>query len=231
MRNPLTWLVAAASAWVLVLGVNQAWLSAGVIVVSQLGALARLRNVSVAAATLASAMPVGVSMLLIHAPFGEQPGFLFFSRDGSITAGVLTLRYVALISALLVAASAMTVADLAKALQGHWLLGSRLAYIVGSAIQLLPQGSAELASVRDANKLRGRSVRGPGGALKFLGIPLTTRLLTGGAARAIPLEVAGMDVRGPRTLLRPVPDPVGERVLRWVLPAVAVGVAGATLWG
>lgn len=231
MKNPLTWLVMAASAWVLVLGVNEAWVSAGVIAVSQLAALARLRNVSVAAATTVSAIPVGLSMLLIHAPHGDQPGFLFLTRDGSTTAGVLTLRYAALVSALLVAASAMTVADLAKALQGNRLLGSQLAYIVGSAIQLLPQGSAELASVRDATALRGRRVRGPGRALKFLGIPLITRLLTAGADRTIPLEVAGMDVRGPRTVLRPVPDPVGERVLRCVLPVVALGAVGVALWG
>lgn len=230
MKNPLTWLVAAASAWILVLGVNHPWVSAVVIAGSQLGALARLRNFSVAAATVALAVPVGISMLLIHAPFGDQPGFLFFSLDGSLTAAELTLRFVALISVLLAAASAMTVADLAKSLQGSRLLGSRLAYIVGSAIQLLPQGSVELASVRDANQLRGRSIRGPIRALRHVGIPLITRLLTGGAARTIPLEVAGMDAPGPRTLLRPVPDSAFERVLRWLLPAVAIGAAGVSSW-
>ncbi|MGP6175583.1 energy-coupling factor transporter transmembrane component T family protein [Corynebacterium sp. A21] len=228
MTNPLTWLMAAMSTWILVLGVNQPSLSVTVLVVAQLIAVLQLRSLAVPAATLALAIPVGLSMLLVHAPFGTEPLFWVVTLDGLQTAGELSLRFVALMSAFLTAAAAITVPELAKAAQGHRWLGSRLAYILGSAVQLLPQGRDALAAVRDANKLRGRPVRGPVKALRFVAVPLITTLLTNGAARAIPLEVAGLDRRGPRTVLRPVPDPMSEKLLRWLLPLAAVGVV---LWG
>lgn len=225
MRNPLSWLVVAASLWILVLGVNQPWLSALIFILAQAFALIRLRNFSVLAATLALVIPVSLSMLLVHAPFGEEPLLPLITADGLRTAAELCLRFLTLMSAFLAAATAVTVPELVKAVQGNRWLGHRLAYVIGSAVHLLPQGREALATVREANQLRGRNTRRPIHALRFIALPLITRLLNTGAARAIPLEVAGMDHPGTRTVLRPVPDSRVERIIRWLLPLAAMGVA------
>ena len=134
-------------------------------------------------------------------------------------------RFIALMSAFLAAASAITVADLVKSLS-HM---PRLAYIVGSAVQLLPQGRDILASVRYANHLRAKntpehSSRGRFKTVKFVALPLITRLLSAGAARAIPLEVSGLERTGRRTVLRPVKDTGVEKVARWLIPVVTLVV-------
>ncbi|WP_313547460.1 energy-coupling factor transporter transmembrane protein EcfT [Corynebacterium sp.] len=214
--NPLTWIVAAASSWIVVLGINELAVSVAVALFAQLIAMFRLRNLSVLAATAALSIPVGLSMLIIHVPFG---------RNDWSTALELSVRFIALMSAFLAAASAITVADLVKSLS-HM---PRVAYIVGSAVQLLPQGRDTLASVRYANHLRAlstqeHSTRSPLRTVKFVVLPLITRLLSAGAARAIPLEVSGLERTGRRTVLNPVKDTSVEKVLRWFMPAVALVV-------
>lgn len=224
MKNPLSWLMSAATSWILVLGLNQVWVSFIVIVLAQAVAFLRLRNLSVLVSTLVLAIPVGLSMLVVHAPFGSEQLLPLVTVDGLATAGELGLRFVALMSSFLAAAAMITVPQLAKAVQGGQLSGPRLAYIVGSAVQLLPQGRDALAAIRDANTLRGRNTRGPIRALRYVAVPLITRLLGAGAARAVPLEVAGLDRGGVRTVLRPVTEYGYERSLRWLLPLVAIGV-------
>lgn len=216
--------MSAATSWILVLGLNQVWVSFIVIVLAQAVAFLRLRNLSVLVSTLVLAIPVGLSMLVVHAPFGSEQLLPLVTVDGLATAGELGLRFVALMSSFLAAAAMITVPQLAKAVQGGQLSGPRLAYIVGSAVQLLPQGRDALAAIRDANTLRGRNTRGPIRALRYVAVPLITRLLGAGAARAVPLEVAGLDRGGVRTVLRPVTEYGYERSLRWLLPLVAIGV-------
>ncbi|MGO3832322.1 MAG: energy-coupling factor transporter transmembrane protein EcfT [Corynebacterium casei] len=214
--NPLTWIVTAASSWIVVLGLNELAVSAAVAVLAQLIAMVRLRNFSVLAATIALSIPVGISMVVIHVPFG---------RNDWSTALELSVRFIALMSAFLTAASAIAVSELVKPLS-HM---PRVAYIVGSAVQLLPQGRDTLASVRYANHLRALSThehntRGPLKTVEFVVLPLITRLLSAGAARAIPLEVSGLERTGRRTVLNPVKDTGVEKALRWLMPIVALVV-------
>lgn len=227
MKNPLTWLMLAASTWILVLGVNQPWLSAAVVLGAQSAAVLRLRNFSVLFTTVCLSLPMGLSLLLVHAPFGEEHLLPLVTSDGLATAASLSLRFVALMSVFLLAAAASTIPELSKAMQGSRWLGSRVAYILGSAVHLLPQGRDNLAAVRDAHQLRGRRTRGPVSAVRHLALPLITRLLSTGASRAIPLEVAGLDLPGRRTLLQPVVEYRWEPALRLVFPLSAIGVA---LW-
>lgn len=181
-------------------------------VIAQTVALWRLRNVSVLAASTLLSLPVLASMAVIHMPY---------SSDGWQVALALTARFAALMSVFLLAASAVTITELVKSLY-RW---PKIAYIVGSALQLVPQGRQTLAIVRDANALRGRQIKNPLHALKYVGLPLITHLLSAGARRAIPLEVAGLDQPGPRTVLVQVVEGRVEKHFRWLLPLAAVGVA------
>lgn len=203
--------------------INRPWVSAAVIALALAAGTARVRNASLAVAVGALALPVALSMLLIHAPYGAARIAPLLTADGLAVAGVLTLRFVALISSLLAAGTFFTVADLAKALQAV-PGGNRLSYLAGSTLQLFPQGAARVRAVRDANALRGRAVTVKT-VVPHLIMPVLTELLTTGAARGQALETAGYDIEGPRTVLRPVPDSPWQRVVRWGFPLLCLGVA------
>ncbi|WIM72640.1 energy-coupling factor transporter transmembrane component T [Corynebacterium suedekumii] len=160
--NPLTALVTGISAWILVLGVNRWECSVAVIVVALALGMWRTRTPAVPATTALLALPTGLSMVLVHAPYGTQRIAPLLTSDGLITAGGLALRFTALMAALLAAAAFIRVPDLAKALQVS-PLGPKFAYIVAAALQVLPQGRRTVRVVRDAQRLRGASGHRPHG--------------------------------------------------------------------
>ena len=162
-------------------------------------------------------------MILIHAPYGDNRIAPLITADGLQVAGVLTLRFTALIASLLAAGTFLTVPDLAKALQAI-PGGNRMSYLAGSTLQLFPQGGQRVRVVRDANVLRGRPVRA-NTVVPHLIMPVLTELLTTGAARGQALETAGYDLEGRRTVLRPVPDSPWQRAVRWGFPLLCLGVA------
>lgn len=214
--HPLTALVTGLSAWILVLGVNDWCLSLAVIAVAVAVGTWRTGNASVLATTAVLALPAGLSMLLVHAPYGAERIAPLLTRDGLATAAELTARFAALMAALIAAATFITVTELAKALQVS-PLGPKVAYIVAAALQLLPQGRRVVETVTDANRLAGRRITVTN-ALPRLAVPVMTQLLTGNVEKSHALETAGLDLPGPRTLLRPVPDGPVQRAWRWLVP-------------
>lgn len=214
--NPLTALVTGVSAWILVLGVNRWEVSFAVIVAALTLGMWRTRNLAVPATTAVLALPAGLSMALVHAPYGTQRLAPLLTSDGLITAGELALRFTALMAALLAAAAFIRVPDLAKALQVS-VLGPKFAYIVAAALQVLPQGRRTVGVVRDAQRLRGRRVT-VRTVVPRLVLPVMTHLLTANAEKAPALETAGLDLPGRRTLLRPVPDSAAQKVARILVP-------------
>jgi len=121
--NPLTILSFAASAWILILGVNNPWLSAFFLVAALLW-----RRVLVPTALLV--LPMALSLAVIHIPFGHAH-----------LAAELALRCAALVAVALAAFSTFTIADLAKAMQAT-RAPANLSYILGSALRILPEGRA-----------------------------------------------------------------------------------------
>ncbi|MDO5670648.1 MAG: energy-coupling factor transporter transmembrane component T [Corynebacterium sp.] len=214
--NPLTALVTGLSSWILVLGINDWRLSLVVIAVSLVLGTWRTRNASVLAATVALALPTGLSMLLVHAPYGSEQLAPLLTRDGVLTAAELTARFTALMAALLAAAAFITVPELAKALQTS-PLGPKVAYIVASALQLLPQGRRAVETVTDAQRLAGRRITART-AIPRAAVPVMTHLLTGNVERSLALETAGLDLPGRRTIYRPAPDSPTQRALRILIP-------------
>lgn len=218
--NPLTALVTGFSSWILVLGVNDWRLSLAVILAALALSIWRTGNAAVPAATAVLTLPTAVSMLLVHAPYGTERLAPLLTRDGLLTAGELTLRFAALMASLLAAAAFVTVPELAKALQVSWL-GAKVAYIVAAALQLLPQGRRVVETVTDAHRLAARRVT-VRTALPWVAVPVVTQLLTANVEKSRALETAGLDLPGPRTVLRPVPDSALQRVLRILLPLGAI---------
>ncbi|WP_288866183.1 energy-coupling factor transporter transmembrane component T [uncultured Corynebacterium sp.] len=220
--NPLTALVIGASGWVLVLGLNSPAASLAIIAIALIAGTWRTRNPSLTAATAVLAAPVAVSMLLIHAPYGEHRIAPLLTSDGLADAAHLSARFTALIACLLAAVAWIRTPDLAKALQAA-PGGNRLGYIAGTTLQLGPQGAQRIRAVRDANRLKQRPI-----TLKTvvpnLVMPVLTELLTQAGARGQALETAGYDLTGHRTVLRPVHDSTAQRVARILVPLACVAV-------
>ncbi|MDO5511923.1 energy-coupling factor transporter transmembrane protein EcfT [Corynebacterium sp.] len=214
--NPLTALVTGLSAWILVLGINDWRLSLSVIAVALVAGTWRTRNLSVVATTVVLAIPAAVSMLLIHAPYGTEQLAPLLTRDGLATAAQLSVRFTALMASLVAAATFITVPDLAKALQTS-PLGPKVAYIVATALQLLPQGRRVVDTVTDAHRVAGRRIT-PGNAISRAAVPVMTNLLTANVERSLALETAGLDLPGRRTIYRPAPDSPAQRVWRIAVP-------------
>ncbi|WP_342661946.1 energy-coupling factor transporter transmembrane component T [Corynebacterium lubricantis] len=182
----------------------------------------KTRNLSVPLAVLVLAIPLGLSMVLVHAPYGDNQIAPLITSDGLALAGALTLRFSALMSCLLAAMTFVTIPELVKALQVS-PLGNRIAYIVGSALQFLPQGRLAVQRARDANALVGRKIN-LRTVIPHLALPVMTSVLSQGAARGQALETAGYDIQGKRTVLVPVADSPAQRVLRYTVPIVCLAV-------
>lgn len=170
------------------------------------------------AATLGLSFPTALSMVLIHAPYGHQPIAPFLTADGLTTAGILTVRFAALMGCILAAVTMTNVVDVAKWLQTSWV-GYKVAFIVGTALQFLPEGRRAVDKINDANFLAGRPLK-----RHQLAIPVIAKLIVQGTERGAALAALGFDRPGKRTLLRPVPDRRAEKAFR-----IAV-VIGTVLW-
>lgn len=218
--NSLTWLVGAFSLMVLIIGINQPWLSTTALAASLAVGVCGARSLTPALAVLALVVPTGLSMLLIHVPHGTQTLLGPVTADGLAIAGELTLRFAALIAVLLAAMANIRIDELVKVLQIS-RAGHRLAYILGAALQLLPQGRRTAQTVRDAHRLAGTRLR-PLNSVPRLAVPVMTHLLTLGARRGAALETAGFDLPGRRTVLIPVPDTRAEQVARIIAPILVV---------
>ena len=223
--NPLTALVIGASGWILVLGLNSPVASLAVIAIALIAGTWRTRNPSLVAATAVLAAPVALSMLLIHAPYGEHRIAPLLTSDGLADAAHLAARFTALIACLLAAVAWIRTPDLAKALQAA-PGGNRLCYIAGTTLQLGPQGANRARITRDANRLKQRPITTKT-VVPHLIMPVLTELLTQAGARGQALETAGYDLTGPRTVLRPVHDSPAQRAARILIPLICVAVV---LW-
>lgn len=223
MVNPLTALAVGASGWILVMGINTPAASAAIVLLSLIVATAKTRNLAPIIAVVVLALPVAASMVLIHAPYGEERIAPLLTADGLATAGELALRFTALMACLLAAGTFVRVPDLAKALQ---VLpgGNRLSYIAGSTLQLFPQGSQRVRITRDANRLKARPITLKTSVPNLI-MPVLTELLTLSSHRGRALETAGYDLPGRRTVLRPVPDSALQRTIRWATPLICLAVA------
>ena len=226
MIHPATIFSAAASTWFLVVAINQPWLNFVLLSVWLICGTIWSRSISVVATTAVLALPAAASMVLIHAPYGDNLLAPFLTSDGLWLAAELSLRFAALMGCILAAAAALKVSDVAKWLQTS-RFGHKAAYVVGASLQSLPQGAATVAAVRDANRLAGAKIHLGNVAPRVI-LPVIARLLTQGASRGHALGAIGFDTPGKRTVLVPVPDSKFQQVLRWTLPVFSI--LGAVIW-
>lgn len=113
----------------------------------------------------------------------------------------------------------------------------RLAFVVLSAIQLVPRLQGRAAQILDAQQARGLAVTGSFGTRVRALVPLIGPIVLGSLIdvreRTLALEARGFGARPERTAYRVVVDPAGDRWLRLgIVASVAlliVGVASGAL--
>jgi energy-coupling factor transport system permease protein len=234
-RDPLTKLLALGvvllAAFLLppvvliVLGVLCALAAASVSLLGPLVRSLRIPAVLLASIVVVNALffPGATDRLVELGPFAVTREGLTF---GVVTAGRLLVAFLASILFLFT-----TLADdLLEALVARGV-SHRLAFVLLSAVQLVPRMQARAAAILQAQQARGLAVGGsPARRLRAL-VPLIGPVILGSLIdvreRTLALEARGFGARSAgadRTAYRVVPDPPVDRWLRWALVLLAVAV-------
>lgn len=145
-----------------------------------------------------------------------------------------TMRVVAF--ALSVALLALTTAvdDLLDDLE-HRGVGRRTTFVIGSAVRTVPRMIERAGEIVDAQRARGLDTEGSiwrrvRGVVPLAG-PMVVSALSEVEERTMALEARAFSAPGRRTTLRPLPDRVAERALRWGLALAAVALVALSIAG
>ncbi len=233
-RNPLTkllgllWVVAAAFVLPPLALVPVGAGVVGLAVVAGLGrSLAgalRIPAVLVASILLVNALvfPGAATVLLRAGPFAVTGEGLTF---GIASAGRLLVTFMAAIVFL----QATLPDDLTEALVARGV-SHRLAWVILTAVQLVPRLRATAAAILEAQQARGLEVGGSVARRVRALVPLVGPVVLGSLVevreRTLALEARGFGAGGRRTAYRVVADPAVDRVLR-LLIVVAIGAVVA----
>jgi ABC-type cobalt transport system, permease component CbiQ and related transporters len=181
-----------------------------------------------------------VSIVLVNAlffPGGRdailQLGPLTISREG-LTFGLVSAgRLLVVFTAFVLFLFTTLADDLLEALVARGV-GHRIAFVVLSAVQLIPRMQLRATGILAAQQARGLSVSGSLGRRIRALVPLVAPVLLGALVdvreRTLALEARGFGARPGRTAYRVVEDPTIDRLLRLglVVATAAVVVAAVT---
>ncbi len=171
--------------------------------------------------------PGASDRLVVVGPFAITREGLTF---GLISAGRIVVAFLALVTFLFT-----TLADdLLEALVARGA-SHRLAFVVLSAVQMVPRMQERAGSILDAQQARGLAVRGSLSQRIRALVPLVGPVLLGSLIdvreRTFALEARGFGARPGRSAYRVVGDPPGDRWLRLAFLAGDVAVVVAALTG
>ena len=231
--NPVTKLVALLSLLVIVFAIPYWWASAivlvAVIVPAALVARCGGRLAKLGGAIL---LPIVVVLGIVQGltfPGGETPvwqwGFMTVTAEGLMFALTIGARIVVLVLASILLVLTTHPGDLMSALTERGM-SPKFSYIISSTLQLIPSFQDRANAILLAQQARGLAIprnplRRAGVLLPLLG-PLVLGMFTDVDERSTAMEARGFGSTARRTSLIPVPDSAGQRVARWVMPAIAV---------
>ena len=161
-------------------------------------------------------------------------GPLAVTREG-LTFGLISAgRFLVAFLALVLFLFTTLADDLLEALISRGV-SHRLAFVVLSAVQLVPRMQARAGSILEAQQARGLSTSGSFVRRLRALLPLVGPVLLGALIdvreRTFALEARGFGARPTRTAYRVVADPPGDRPLRWMLVLSIVGVVVVAVTG
>lgn len=156
------------------------------------------------------------------------------SWTGFVAAVQGTLRVVAFAMSVGLFALTTTTHDLVSDLERRGV-GRRPIFVISGAIGTVPRMVERAREITDAQRARGLDTQGHiwsriRGLVPLAG-PLVLGALTEVEERTMALEARGFTAPGRRTVLRPLPDSVAQRVLRWLLFVGTIVILVASVLG
>ena len=113
-------------------------------------------------------------------------------------------------------------------------LPGQFAYVIISTLQILPQMQSKAQTIIPAQRSRGLDtestfLKRAGSVLPLVG-PLVFGSLVEVEERAIAIEARGFTSKHVKTSLHEIPDPIFDRVLRWILLVLVITSIILKLW-
>lgn len=185
--------------------------------------------------TIKAAIPFAISLFFVQGLFWtggtvvQQFGPFSFKAEGIWFAIRGTGRIIVAVSGFLLLNYTTRSDELMRALSEKGLPNS-ISYIVLSTLQVIPRFQRKANTILDAQRSRGLETEGGFLVRTRALLPVILPLLLGSIVdieeRAIALEVRAFGRPGPKTSLLVLHDTTWQRVVRWLLLLVCVGVVG-----
>jgi energy-coupling factor transport system permease protein len=233
--NPITKLVGVVALIVVVFALPYWWapLAILVLIVVPVALLARVggRLLVVAGAILVPLMVVLAIAQGFFNPRGETILFsiatFHFSLEGLLFAANVGGRTVVLVTATMILLFTTHPGKLLTSLSANGM-PPKMAYVISSTLQMLPAFRTRADSILLAQRSRGLK-SGGGPIRRFRGLlalvsPLVLGVFVDVDERSTAMEARAFGSTAKRTALEIVPDPLGEKIARWVVIAIALAV-------
>lgn len=240
--HPLTKLTLSFGLIALALGMNIDWLPLALylLVLLPLSAVARIAPPYLRT-SLRLLLPFAISLFVIQSLFFPE-GRTVLARLGPLSIKAEGVRFAfASASRILLIAGALLL-TLQTTHPGMLLSGlvqkglpPKLAYVIVTTLQIVPQMRDRAALIMDAQRARGLETQGSllvrSRALLPLIGPLVLGSLLDVEERTLALEARAFGATTPKTSLFALPDPLPERLLRWAIVLAMVAIIGWRLVG
>jgi len=186
-----------------------------------------VRNLRIPALLFASILVVNAFFFPGARDVIARHGPLAVSREGLSFGLISAGRLLVAFSASILFLYTTLADDLLEALVARGA-SHRIAFVVLSAVQMVPRLQGRAAAILEAQQARGLetggSLRRRVGALVPLVGPIVLGSLIDVRERTFALEARAFGARPGRTAYRVVPDPAVDRLLRWAIVAAAIAV-------
>jgi len=186
-----------------------------------------VRNLRIPALLFASILVVNAFFFPGARDVIARLGPLAVSREGLSFGLISAGRLLVAFSASILFLYTTLADDLLEALVARGA-SHRIAFVVLSAVQMVPRLQGRAAAILEAQQARGLdtggSLRRRVGALVPLVGPIVLGSLIDVRERTFALEARAFGARPGRTAYRVVPDPAVDRLLRWAIVAAAIAV-------
>jgi energy-coupling factor transport system permease protein len=186
-----------------------------------------IRNLRIPALLFASILIVNAFFFPGARDVIARLGPLAVSRDGLSFGLISAGRLLVAFSASILFLYTTLADDLLEALVARGA-SHRIAFVVLSAVQMVPRLQGRAASILEAQQARGLETSGSLRRRVRALVPLVGPIVLGSLIdvreRTFALEARAFGARPGRTAYRVVPDPAVDRLLRWAIVAAAVGV-------
>ncbi len=240
--NPTTKLIGVVSIIILVFALPYWWAPLAILILIVVPA-ALLARVGGRLLVVSGVLLVPLVLVLIIAQGFFNPrgatilfsvGTFHFSLEGLLFALAVGGRTVVLVTATMVLLFTTHPGKLLSALSERGM-PPKIAYVISSTLQIIPSFRTRADSILLAQRSRGLKTRG--NPIRRFGVllPLLSPLILGVFVdvdeRSTAMEARAFGSTAKRTALDVLPDPVGEKIARWVVILIALGALVASFLG